>query len=474
MNRRDFIKNATRGGAGFALGGFMTRAYGRAEAIGPLAATALSETDRVLVIIRLNGGNDGLNTLVNFENDAYYQARPKIHIRKQEALRLTPTQGLHPQLTGFKELYDEGQLMVMQGVGYPNPNRSHFRSTDIWMTASNSNEFLNHGWLGRYFESQTPGFPDTLPEQPLAVDIGPVLSLALLGKNGAMGIALRNPTQFVNLVERGNKIIEDGKIPTPAGYELDFIRRINFESLQYSSQVRDAADKGANRVEYPSNNGLANQLSLVARLIAGGLKSKVYLVSQGGYDTHSNQLNRHNTLMGALNEAVTAFVQDLRQHQLQDRVLGMSISEFGRRTKENGSAGTDHGTSAPMFFFGPSVQAGIAGPNPDFERVDRRGDFYHDYHFRHVYASVLNQWFDVPHDVLSNIFSSNPSHIPILRPPPIDLAKFDFNADGKLDFNDFLEFTQAFGTDKAKYDLDGDGKVGFGDFLRFVDAYRNR
>ena len=221
-----------------------------------------------------------------------------------------------------------------------------------------------------------------------------MLSLALLGKNGAMGIALRNPRQFVTLVERGNKIIEDGKIPTPAGYELDFIRRINFESLQYSSQVRDAADKGANRVEYPTGNSLATQLSLVARLIAGGLKSKVYLVSQGGYDTHSNQLNRHNTLMGYLNDAVTSFVQDLRQHQLQDRVLGMSISEFGRRTKENGSAGTDHGTSAPMFFFGPSVQAGISGPAPNFEQVDRRGDFYYDHDFRHVYASVLNQWFE--------------------------------------------------------------------------------
>ncbi|MDE2701031.1 MAG: DUF1501 domain-containing protein, partial [Gemmatimonadota bacterium] len=171
---------------------------------------------------------------------------------------------------------------------------------------------------------------------------------------------------------------------------------------------------------------------------------------------------------------VTSFVQDLRQHQLQDRVLGMSISEFGRRTKENGSAGTDHGTSAPMFFFGPSVNAGIAGPQPNFGQVDRRGDFYYDHDFRHVYASVLNQWFDVSQDVVSSIFSSNTSHIPILRPPPLDLAKVDFNADGKLDFNDFLEFTQAFGTNEAKYDLDGDGNVGFGDFLKFVNAYRNR
>ena len=472
MNRRDFLKNASRGGAGFALGGFMTRAYGRAEAVGPMAAAALSQTDRVLVIIRLNGGNDGLNTVINFENDAYYQARPGVHIKKEDALKLTDLQGLHPQLTGFKELYDEGQLMVVQGVGYPNPNRSHFRSTDIWMTASDANEFLTHGWLGRYLETQLSGSPDALPEHPLAVDIGPVLSLALLGKNGAMGIALRNPRQFVYLVERGNKIIEDNQIPTPAGYELDFVRRINFESLRYSAQVQDAASQSANRVAYPDNS-LADKLSLVTRLIAGGLKAKVYLVSQGGYDTHANQINRHDVLMRDLDASVAAFVQDLREHQLQDRVLGMSISEFGRRVKENGSAGTDHGTSAPMFFFGPSINASVVGADPNFDRVDNRGDFFYDYDFRQVYASVLNQWFAVSENVLSNIFSSSPALIPLLSSTS-QFAKADFNADGKVDFNDFLQFAQAYDGTEAQYDLDGDGNVGFGDFLQFVEAYRNR
>ena len=472
MNRRDFLKNASRGGAGFALGGFMTRAYGRAEAVGPMAAAALSQTDRVLVIIRLNGGNDGLNTVINFENDAYYQARPGVHIKKEDALKLTDLQGLHPQLTGFKELYDEGQLMVVQGVGYPNPNRSHFRSTDIWMTASDADEFLTHGWLGRYLETQLSGSPDALPEHPLAVDIGPVLSLALLGKNGAMGIALRNPRQFVYLVERGNKIIEDNQIPTPAGYELDFVRRINFESLRYSAQVQDAASQSANRVAYPDNS-LADKLSLVTRLIAGGLKAKVYLVSQGGYDTHANQINRHDVLMRDLDASVAAFVQDLREHQLQDRVLGMSISEFGRRVKENGSAGTDHGTSAPMFFFGPSINASVVGADPNFDRVDNRGDFFYDYDFRQVYASVLNQWFAVSENVLSNIFSSSPALIPLLSSTS-QFAKADFNADGKVDFNDFLQFAQAYDGTEAQYDLDGDGNVGFGDFLQFVEAYRNR
>lgn len=472
MNRRTFLKRATQSSAGFALGGFLARAYGTASAVGPLAATALSQTDRVLVIIRLDGGNDGLNTLVNFEDPAYYKARPMVHIKKEDALKLTDTQGLHPRLTGFKELHDEGKLLALQGVGYPNPNRSHFRATDIWMTASDTDEYLTHGWLGRYLETQTPGFPETLPEHPLAVDIGPVLSLSLLGQNGAMGIALNNPKQFVRLVEQGNQIIDDGTIPTPAGFELDFVRRVNFESLQYSQQVKGAAEAGANKITYPDSS-LSDQLSLVARLVAGGLKSKIFLVSQRGYDTHANQINRHNTLMDDLNQAVTAFTQDLTQLGLQDRVMGMTLSEFGRRVKENGSTGTDHGTTAPMFFFGPQLNAGVYGKAPNFDNLDRRGDFFHEFHFRQAYASVLNQWFGVSDETLKLVFPSNPSSLPLIRITPT-LDKVDFTGDGKLDFSDFIDFVQSYGTDSAKHDIDGDGTVGFSDFLTFADAFRNR
>jgi uncharacterized protein (DUF1501 family) len=472
MNRRTFIKRATQSSAGFALGGFLTRAYGTANAVGPLAATAMSQTDRVLVLIRLDGGNDGLNTLVNFEDRAYYQARPTVHVTKENALKLSDTQGLHPRLTGLKELHDEGRLLALQGVGYPNPNRSHFRATDIWMTASDTDEYLTNGWLGRYLETQTPGFPETLPEHPLAVDIGPVLSLSLLGQNGAMGIALNNPKQFVYLVEQGNQIIDDGKIPTPAGFELDFIRRVNFESLQYSQQVKEAAEAGANKISYPDAS-LSDQLALVARLIAGGLKSKVFLVSQRGYDTHANQINRHDALMAELNDAVTAFTQDLNQLGLQDRVMGMTLSEFGRRVKENGSTGTDHGTTAPMFFFGPQLNAGIYGTAPNFENLDSRGDFLHEFHFRQAYASVLNQWFGISDEALKLVFPSNPSTLPLIRATP-SLDKVDFTGDGKLDFADFIEFAQAYGSNNSKFDIDGDGTVGFTDFLTFADAFRNR
>jgi uncharacterized protein (DUF1501 family) len=472
MDRRTFLKRATQGSAGFALGGFLARAYGTGHAMGPLAATALSQSDRILVLIRLDGGNDGLNTLVNFEDPAYYNSRPTVHIKKEEALKLSDTQGLHPQLTGFKTLYDEGKMLALQGVGYPNPNRSHFRATDIWMTASDTNEYLTHGWLGRYLESQTPGFPEILPEHPLAVDIGPVLSLSLLGQNGAMGIALNNPKQFVYLVENGNQIIDDGKIPTPAGYELDFIRRVNFESLQYSEQVKGAAAIGTNKVAYPDSS-LSDQLALVARLIAGGLKSKVFLVSQRGYDTHANQINRQNTLMADLNNAVTAFTRDLDELGLQDRVMGMTLSEFGRRVKENGSTGTDHGTTAPMFFFGPYLNSGIFGTAPNFEDLDGRGDFLHEFHFRQAYSSVLNQWFGISDEALELVFPSGPSPLPLIRVTP-NLDRVDFTGDGTLDFADFIEFARAYGGSDPKFDIDGDGSVGFSDFLSFADAFRNR
>ena len=472
MNRRDFLKTSSRGTAAFTLGGFLARAYGSAQAIGPMAASALTDTDRILILIRLDGGNDGLNTLVNFEDDAYYQARSDLNISKSDALPLTDTQGLHPELTGFKALYDEGHMMAVQGVGYPNPNRSHFRSTDIWMTASDANEYLTHGWLGRYLETQVTGDPETLPEHPVAVDIGPVLSLALLGKNGAMGIALKDPRQFFYLVDQGNKILDGQKLPTPAGFELDFVRQVNFESLQYSKQVQDAAETGENTAEYPDST-LADQLALIARLIDGGLKSRVYLVSQRGYDTHSNQLSRHGTLMKDLNGAVSAFQNDLKQLGHQDRVLGLTVSEFGRRVKENGSAGTDHGTAAPLFLFGTSLIGGIHGPVPRFNALDDRGDFHHDFDFRQVYASVLHQWFNVPGDIVQLVFPGSPGLLPLVR-VTADLDAVDFNEDGKLDFGDFIAFAREFGGQNPRFDLDGDGTVGFSDFISFAQAFGKR
>ncbi|MBK34161.1 MAG: hypothetical protein CME26_01365 [Gemmatimonadetes bacterium] len=471
MNRRDFLTKSTQAGAGFALGGFLARAYGNPSAVGPLAATAISPNDRVLVIVRLDGGNDGLNTLIPFESNDYYNSRPNIAIPAGRAKinRLTETNGLHPALSGFRRMFDSGTMTAVQGVGYPNPNRSHFRATDIWLTGSESDEVLNTGWLGRYLEAVHPDFPNTLPSQPLAIDIGPVLSLSLLGRNGGLGIALRDPQEFFDLVNLGNKNVEGSNHLTPAGFELDFIRQVNIESIQYSSQIRSAAERGRNAVEYPDTT-LAQQLAMISRLIAGGLRSRIYLVSQRGYDTHSNQDGRQEDLLKDLDEAIFAFQNDLDRLGQAHRTLGMTISEFGRRVAENGSAGTDHGTAAPLFLFGPEVKGGIVGPDPNFRHTDSRGDFHHTYDFRQVYASLLKSWFEVPADLISSVLPGQSSFLPLLNEAP-DLEAVDFTGDGKVDFSDFLSFARGFGQEDPAYDVDGDGQTGFSDFVSFARGY---
>ncbi len=474
ISRRKFLKRSGKAaGASIALGGYLARAYSQETTVGPMGATGLTDTDRILVIVRLDGGNDGLNTLIPFRNDSYYNARPTLGIPANEVLpnKLDDDRALHPALTGFKQLHEEGGLLSIQGVGYPNPDRSHFRSTDIWMTGSNTDEFLTTGWLGRYLDAVNPDFPNTLSEHPLAIDVGPVLSLALIGKRGGMGIALRNPREFSSLVNLGNQIIEDTRIKTPAGFELDFIRQINKESIQYSDELKVANERGSNKIDYPGTT-LAGQLALIARLIDGGMQSRVYLVSQRGYDTHSNQLDRHTNLMTDLNDAVFAFQQDVAALGHSRRVLGMTVSEFGRRVKENGSAGTDHGTSAPVFLFGTELASGVLGPNPDFISVDSRGDFFHSYDFRQVYASILNQWFEIPEPITRAILPSASDLLPIVRPVQTDAS--DFNNDGVVDFQDFLQFADGFQRGDTRFDIDGDGQTGFSDFLEFARAFGRR
>ena len=477
MRRRDFFKRALATGAGlfpFTVGGFPVRAYGRTADIGVLSAAAdAPPTDRVLVMIQLQGGNDGLNTVIPYADDAYYRARPTLGLKQTDLTPISDTLGFHPSLAPLKPLYDSGKLAVVQGVGYANPDRSHFRSTDIWLTGSNSDEVLATGWLGRYVDYQFPNFHDDKTSDPLAIHISSVLSLSLQGKSGGTGIALQDPVQFFNLVNRGNQIIGTGAPPTPAGSELQFVREINAESLQYSKQVKAAADRGKNVAQYPSGS-LAGQLALVARLIAGGLQTRIYIVSQGGYDTHATQGSRQAQLLGELGKDVAAFQDDLQKLGVSNRVVGLTISEFGRRVAENGSQGTDHGTAAPLFLFGDRVRGGVLGPNPDFTRLDAVGDLVYTYDFRQVYASVLRQWFEVSDDGLKSVFPRSLTLLPLVQLAQSGAFAGDFNSDGKVDFDDFFAFAQAFGSTDPTYDLDKSGKVDYNDFFIFADNFGRR
>ena len=365
----------------------------------------LEAQDKILVLIQMQGGNDGLNTVIPFTNDLYYSNRPTIAIKPNKSLPLTSSLALHPSLSGFKSLYDEGKLAVVQGVTYPNPDRSHFRGTDIWLTATDADVFNSTGWVGRYLETLAPGYPAELPAHPLAVQVGTSLSLGLQGTKGSMGISFRDPDEFYRVVNTGGAIEEVPSAPatdTASGREVQFMRNIARSADVYASVVKAAADAAVSTgTTYPQTD-IAGKLRVVSQLISGGLKTRIYLVSwaNNNFDTHANQViasdsstGTHAGLLQELNDAVVAFMADMKKIGRDESVSGMTFSEFGRRVAENGSTGTDHGTAAPLFVFGSQVKGGVFGKDPNLSDLDERGDLLMEYDYRQVYASVLLQWF---------------------------------------------------------------------------------
>ncbi|MFN5308357.1 MAG: DUF1501 domain-containing protein [Candidatus Kapaibacterium sp.] len=381
------------------------------------ASTLAEDSDRIIVLIQLNGGNDGLNTVIPIEDPLYYDARKSIAVKKNESLKINDTIGLHPALAGLKNLYDNGQMSIVHSVTYPNPNRSHFRGTDIWMTATDEDVFKSTGWVGRYLEGIIPtDFPNSMPEHPLAVQIGTSLSLTFQSGKGAAGITFRSPEEFYNLVRdsQGGSSGNGDYPDTPAGKELAFINSIQRTAQTYSGIIKKAGDTGEkeytakSKVPYPETD-LARRLKIVAQLIAGGLKTRFYLVSIGGFDTHIQQggaTGFHAQLLSELSGAVTAFMADIDKLGHAERVAGLTFSEFGRRVRENGSTGTDHGAAAPLFVFGKSVKGGqMFGNIPSLkpEDLDSRGDITMQFDYRQVYAAALLQWFGTNANTVKSI-----------------------------------------------------------------------
>jgi len=416
MKRRDFIKTIAVGGAGAAL--TFNSIPMKALGINSVAAKLLDpfiDTDKVLVVIQLLGGNDGLNTVVPYQDSQYYVKRPNIGISSSSVLTIpNSTMGLHPALTEFRNLMLDGKFAVVQNVGYPNPNFSHFRSTDIWHTASDSSTILTTGWLGRYLHEEYPNYPGQLPNDPMSIQIGTSADLSLISQVGSMALSFQDPNQFYQLVQGGNYSGYE-RVKTLAGDELNFTRKVMADSLQYATRVKQAADNGQNLATYPANNRLADQLKIVAKLIDGGLQTRLYVVTLGGFDTHSNQANTHLNLLNQLNSGVAAFMQDLSLNNINNRVVGMTISEFGRRVNENGSSGTDHGTAAPMFIFGDLVNEGVYGNNPDLINLVNN-NLIHQYDFRQIYASVLKQLFAATDDELLNVLLQQFKTLPLIIP----------------------------------------------------------
>jgi len=414
MKRRDFLKNSIAASAGVAsvpmiFGGIPVHA-GTHNFVFP---EGWAENDNVLVVIQLFGGNDGINTFVPFTNSKYYQNRPTIGIPPTQVLKISnPTMGFHPSMTGFRDLFQSGKLVAVQGVGYEGANRSHFRSTDIWLTASGASQVLNTGWAGRYLEYAYPTYPLQLPPDPFAVQIGGRLSLMLQSDKGNMGITLADPDVFFALGK--NQLDEAVPEGTPYGDEYMFIRAIKEQSDTYSSRVKTAFDAGRNLTTYSSAN-LAQQLRLVARLISGGLKSKIFMVYLGGFDTHVNQAGGHASLLKTLSDSVDQFTTDMLNQGIANKIVGMTMSEFGRRTHENGSSGTDHGTASVQFLFGEPVSSGVLGADPNFDLTDNSGDLVYTFDYRQIYSEILEHWFNVPKDDVTQVLGGRFVPLPLVR-----------------------------------------------------------
>lgn len=396
------------------LNGYSVKAFNSQS----LLESATTATDHVLVLIQLNGGNDGLNMVIPVEfYSNYYNARPNIAIPQNKILTLPGNSktGFHPAMTGLQSLYNEGMLSVVQAVGYPSPNFSHFRATDIWMSASDSDQVVNSGWAGRYLGVEYPNFPNGFPNaaapDPLAIQIGSVTSLTLQGPSVNMGMSISDPNNFYNLLSGSF----DPVPATPWGKELTYVRMVSQQTQQYAQVIKEAAAKVTQQVTYPAQNTLADQLKIVARLIKGGLQTRIYMVSMGGFDTHSSQVNgtdvttgAHATLLTRLSDAIRAFMNDLKFLGIEERVIGLTFSEFGRRIKSNASMGTDHGAAAPMILFGKMIKPGIVGNNPAIPSSATVNDnIPYQYDFRSIYASLLKQWFCVSGAGLQTVMLKN-------------------------------------------------------------------
>lgn len=385
--RREFLQGLGLIGVGATLPNFLVRTA--------LAGPTAKSGESILVVLQLSGGHDGLSAVVPYRDDDYGRNRTVTRIPANEVVKISDEIGLHPNLKGFKELLDQQSFAVVQGVGYPNPNRSHFKSMDIWHLGDNSGRPISYGWLGRYCDRvhQEPRDP------VLAVAIGGDRApLAMQGKEYT-GLSVRQPEAYRLLVERSNEklgqryrklnemTVQDPKQNT----YLQFVARTAVAASASSDEILKKSQRQSS-ASFP-RTPLGTSLQTVANLIAGGLKTRIYYVFQGGYDTHAGQKQRHDRLMTELNDAVVAFQKDLAQQGNAKRVLTIGFSEFGRRVRENGSQGTDHGAAGPMFLVGPGVKPGLHGKHPSLAAADlQNGDLKHVHDFRSVYATVLEKW----------------------------------------------------------------------------------
>lgn len=462
MQRRNFLKQTLQTAIIPSLfSGLSVKAFGNSAFLNALGS---ADNDHVLVLIQLSGGNDGLNTIIPLEfYSDYNRIRSNIAIPEARVLRLNNNlkSGLHPSMTGMQQLYNEEKLTAIQSVGYPSPDGSHFRSMDIWLTGADTGEYLSTGWAGRYLNHLYPNYPvgfpnDDMPD-PLALQIGSVLSPVFLSPTGFDALAIDESLNFYNLIDA----IQDPTPNTPSGIELTYLRTIAKQTNKYADVIKAAAAKVTRQAAYPADNSLAAQLKAVARLVAGGLKTKIYMVGMGGFDTHAGQVNggnpltgNHSQLLKQVSDAITAFMGDLKFLGVSNRVLGMTFSEFGRRMQSNGSLGTDHGAAQPVFLFGDSVKQGVLGKNPIIPSATAAVDNVPmQYDFRSVYSTILRDWFCLPPQDVDNVLLKNYQYLPVIKSTACNMNVEELN---NLGDNLILNYPNPF-TNSTKITFKSDG-----------------
>ena len=390
-SRRSFLRN-------LGIAGSMSMVLGKV----PLTAMtnsplgfALSNTnsDRVLVLIRLKGGNDGLNTIIPlFDYSTYINNRPTIGIPQNQIINLNDEFGMPNYMSGLENLWQDGQMKVVNSVGYPDQNLSHFRSSDIWASASDADVLDSSGWLGRFLNDQYPDYISNPPDRPPAIQIGGTGNIIFNNSESAnMGVIVNNPEELFQIAQNG-ELYDANDVPDCYyGEQLTFMRAVTNSTFQYAEVIAEAYNASNNAVEYEFT--LGEQLALVARLIKGNLGTQLYMVTLDGFDTHAIQNESHPFLLYQLSNAVQNFYEDLAAGGVAHKVLTMTFSEFGRRIEQNASGGTDHGAAAPMLLFGEGLNgSSVLGQNPDMQNVDPVGNLMYGTDFRQIYATVLEYW----------------------------------------------------------------------------------
>jgi uncharacterized protein (DUF1501 family) len=421
LNRRDFIKLSSIASASLpiALSGFPIYAKDK-----PKEYQFLAENDNILVLIQLQGGNDGLNSVFNLNQyDNLQNVRSNIIIPDTDLLTIDGATRFHPSMAGMKEIWDQEKLGIIQNVGYPNQNRSHFRSTDIWNSASDANDYVSSGWIGRFFDVNHATFPENYPNEnnpdPFAITIGKVVSETCQGTNVNFSMALEDPENPGTALVSNSVEIPDNCY----GDTLSFVNETIKQTNAYAEVIKTAAETGNNLSSKYNSTDLSEKLKTVAQLISGGLKTKVYIVQIGGFDNHDNQVvegetktGTHAELLEELSEAMAAFQDDLKLLNIDDKVLGMTYSEFGRRIRSNAGLGTDHGTAAPLFLFGNCAKNQILGDEPEIDtQVDDQEGVQMQYDFRNVYSSILTDWLGATKQESTSILFENFDALPLFK-----------------------------------------------------------